>query len=85
MTARRNVPTKTESPARHFEKPRQVVQDPNLSPSEKAKALDSWEEDAQALQRAEDEGMGGGEPTKLIDVVEAKKAIGAKPLPRKVK
>lgn len=84
MTARRNVPTKTESPTRHFEKPRQVVQDADLSPGEKAKALDSWEEDAQALQRAEDEGMAGGEPTKLIDVVEAKKAIGAKPLPRKV-
>jgi hypothetical protein len=85
MSVRRKVPAKTESPIRHFDKPRQVVQDPNLTLKEKTKTLDSWEEDAQALQRAEDEGMGGGEPDKLIDVVEAKKAIGAKPLSAKAK
>ena len=44
----------------------------------KEKALDTWTVDAEALQRAEDEGMSGGEPSKLIDVVAAKKALGKK-------
>lgn len=77
MNTGKIVPEKTESPSRHFDKPREVVHDPELTPDAKKEALDSWEEDAQSLQRAEDEGMGGGEPTNLIDVIEAKKAIGA--------
>ena len=85
MTLRPVVPPKTESPIRHFEKPRQVAHDQSLTLTEKKKALDTWEEDAQALQRAEDEGMTGGEPAKLIDVIEAKKSIGARPLPPKTK
>jgi hypothetical protein len=71
------TPSKVDSPIRHFEKPREVPLDPTLSQSEMKKALDTWEIDAQALQRAEDEGMGGGEPTELIETHEAKKTIGA--------
>ena len=71
-------PSKTESPARHFEKPQQVVTDETLTSGQKLKALDTWEADAQALQRAEDEGMSGGESSKLIDVVAAKKHLAKK-------
>ncbi len=70
-------PGKTESPVRHFEQPQDVVNDDDLTDKSKKKALDNWEVDAQALQRAEDEGMGGGEKSKLIDVVDAKESIGA--------
>ena len=72
------LPSKLENPARHYDAPHEVVRDASLSPSDKKKALDSWEEDSQALQRAEDEGMGGGEPAKLSETLAAKKTIGAK-------
>ena len=81
----KQVPSKTESPSRHFDKPEEVVQDKTLSPSQKKESLDTWEVDAQALQRAEDEGMGGGEPTKLIETLEAKKAISAESVSPKAK
>lgn len=71
-------PSKTESPIRHYDKPKEVVQDAALSVKQKEKALDTWTVDAEALQRAEDEGMGGGEPSKLIDVVAAKIALAKK-------
>ena len=62
-------PSKVDSPSRHYEKPQQVVHDPALTTTQKEKALDAWQQDSEALQRAEDEGMAGGESTKLIDVV----------------
>jgi Fe-S cluster assembly ATPase SufC len=68
-------PSKTESPARHYQKPQEVVRDATLTPEEKRKALETWTVDAEALQRAEDEGMSGGESSKLIDVVSAKKEL----------
>ena len=74
-TAKANKPSKVESPSRHYEKPHQVVHDAALSTTQKEKALDTWQRDAEALQRAEDEGMAGGESTKLIDVVAAKQAV----------
>jgi hypothetical protein len=72
-------PGKTESPARHYQKPQDVVQDETLTQEQKRKALDTWTVDAEALQRAEDEGMAGGESSKLIDVVSARKALDKKP------
>ena len=71
--------SKIESPARHYDKPQEVVHDDALTDGQKKKALDSWEADAEALQRADDEGMTGGEPSKLTDVVDAKKELNKKP------
>ena len=71
-------PSKIESPARHYQKPQEVVHDETLTQEQKRKALDTWTVDAEALQRAEDEGMAGGESSKLIDVVSAKKALDKK-------
>jgi Fe-S cluster assembly ATPase SufC len=77
--ASRNLkPGKTDSPARHYHKPQEVIRDDALTPEQKRKALETWEVDAQALQRAEDEGMSGGESSKLIDVVAAKKDLDKK-------
>lgn len=68
-------PSKIDSPSRHYENPQEVVHDPALTNNQKNKALDTWQVDSEALQRAEDEGMAGGESTKLIDVLAAKRAV----------
>jgi hypothetical protein len=49
------------SPARIFKSPMDVVETNEIGPSEKLAILQAWEADEQALLRAEDEGMGGGE------------------------
>jgi hypothetical protein len=85
MSIEQNAPTPTGpipagkmvSPGEHYDSPSEVVQDGSLSKTQKTKALDSWEHDAHRLQTADDEGMSGGEPDRLIEVVEAKKKIGA--------
>jgi hypothetical protein len=59
-------------PAKTFDHPMQVIQAPELSPAQKAKALETWETDEKALQRASDEGMTGGAPPRLHEVRKAK-------------
>ena len=68
----KSMPSKAASPIRHYEKPEEVVTDDSLNKGQKAKVLETWQNDAEALQRAEDEGMSGGESSKLIDVMKAK-------------
>jgi hypothetical protein len=78
---------KVERPAEEFARPADVVHDQELSPEEKKKALDTWEQDARQLVTASNEGM-PGEPAgpdrdenhKLEEVVNAKAKLGAKPL-----
>ena len=68
-------PSKAASPIRHYKKPDEVIGDATLTHAQKERVLDTWQGDAEALQRAEDEGMSGGESSKLIDVVAAKKTL----------
>jgi hypothetical protein len=56
------------SPARIFKFPMDVVETNDIRPSEKLAILQAWEADEQALLRAEDEGMGGGEHAHLHKV-----------------
>jgi hypothetical protein len=56
------------SPARIFKSPMDVVETNEIGPSEKLAILQAWEADEQALLRAEDEGMGGGEHAHLHKV-----------------
>src|SRR5262249_26598791 len=56
------------SPARIFKSPMDVVETNGIGPSEKLAILQAWEADEQALLRAEDEGMGGGEHAHLHKV-----------------
>src|SRR5262249_16028537 len=56
------------SPARIFKSPMDVVETNGIVPSEKLAILQAWEADEQALLRAEDEGMGGGEHAHLHKV-----------------
>ena len=63
----------------NFDAPHQVVADPALSKPEKAKALDDLEQDARQLATASSEGMDGGEPTALSEVLQAKEALELSP------
>lgn len=63
---------KVQKPATYFEAPSDVVSDPQLSADEKRKALDTLEQDARQLADASAEGMSGGEPNNLDEVLQAK-------------
>ena len=66
---------KIEKPA----EPREVLIDPALSKEQKMEALDALEQDARQLSVASAEGMTGGEPTKLHDVLDAKDSLEVPP------
>ena len=67
-------------PASVFGAPEEVERDGTLSKEEKLAILGSWEEDAHELAVAEDESMGGGEPSRLEEVVAARARLeGAEP------
>ena len=54
-----------------FRRPMDVVEAKGIAMAEKLSILRAWEADERALQRAEDEGMGGGEHAHLQRVLEA--------------
>ena len=54
-----------------FKRPMDVVEAIGIPVSQKLSILKAWEADERALQRAEDEGMGGGEHAHLHRVREA--------------
>jgi hypothetical protein len=76
-----------KDPAGHFDAPDAVLTAEGLSTKAKKRVLDAWEEDARRLSVATEEGMGGGEPSLLADVAEAKAELGIddhrKPAPTK--
>jgi hypothetical protein len=55
-------------PHRTFNRPMDVVEADDIGVAEKLGILEAWEADERALQRAEDEGMGGGEHAHLQKV-----------------
>jgi len=57
--------------AGRFKRPMDVVNATDIGAQEKFTILKAWEADERALQRAEDEGMGGGEHAHLQRVQEA--------------
>ena len=59
------------NPARQFRRPMDVVEATGIPFVEKLSILKAWEADERALQRAEDEGMGGGEHAHLQRVQKA--------------
>ena len=71
---------KVEKPATHFDDAHEIVVDPSLSPNQKTEALDTLEQDARQLATASSEGMTGGEPTKLHEILVAKDAMELPPL-----
>ena len=63
-------------PHPNFEAPAEIVADAALPKDEKIALLDAMEQDARQLATASAEGMGGGEPTNLHEVLDAKNALG---------
>ena len=61
-----------------FKRPVDVVDATGISAGEKLSILKAWETDERALQRAEDEGMGGGEHPHLHRVQEALAELNSK-------
>ena len=59
------------NPAGWFRRPMEVVEATGIPIGDKLVILKAWEADERALQRAEDEGMGGGEHAHLQQVEEA--------------
>jgi len=77
---------KVENPEAHFDKPKEIALDQALSHAEKAKALNTWEQDERQLLTASNEGMPGcheglrpGDDNRLGEVVRAKEKIGLRP------
>ncbi len=62
--------------SRRFKRPRDVVEAPDIGFAEKLAILEAWATDERALQRAEDEGMGGGEHAHLHKVQMALSQLG---------
>jgi hypothetical protein len=52
---------KIEHPQAHYKTPDDLIKDQNLSPGEKKKALNVWEQDARQWLTASNEGMSGSE------------------------
>jgi hypothetical protein len=67
--------TALQNPAKCFETPQHVLDDPQLSVTQKRKILHQWEQDARLLSVAEEEGMGGGEESMLHRVMRALEAV----------
>ncbi|MDX1706651.1 hypothetical protein [Pseudidiomarina sp.] len=62
-------------PSAAYDKPEDVLNDNDLSVSEKRKVLDQWEFDARELQVATEENMPGPEECYLEDILKAKKKL----------
>ena len=68
-----------ENSPKNFETPLEIVADPAHWKHEKVEALDRLEQDARLLANASNEGMAGGEPTNLQEVLNAKAALELSP------
>lgn len=61
-------------PSTVYPAPADVLEDRTLTDEQKREVLQRWEQDAREKQVAEEEGMGGGEATRLAEV---EAALGA--------
>ncbi len=65
-------------PTAVFRNPEDVLQQAELSQTQKIEILRRWEYDARALEVAEEENMAGAEPSDVLDrVLSALHALGA--------
>ncbi len=71
----------TANPATVFASPEELLARPDLSRPEKLDLLRRWSDDARELSVAEEEGMGGGEPSMLERVSAALATLENAPPP----
>ena len=65
MRDQKNTARLMLDPGRIFKRPMDVVEADNIGIADKLAILGAWEADERALQRVEDEGLGGGEHAHL--------------------
>ena len=70
---------KVQKPSTYYDEPHEVVADSSLSKAQKVEALNTLEQDARQLAEASSEGMGGGERSKLHDVLIAEDVVAVPP------
>lgn len=75
MSEQAKSDAKVQKPSTHFDEPREVLVDSSLSKTQKVDALDTLEQDARQLAEASSEGMEGGEPNNLHEVLITKDAL----------
>jgi hypothetical protein len=63
------------NPSAFFDTPMDVVRHADYSDADKHQILTCWKQQAEHLQIAAGEGMEGGEPSRIEDVVEALKLL----------
>ncbi len=73
---------KVEDPVGNFASPSEVVEDKTLTTKQKHDALVEWEQDAVRLSVATEEGMSGGEPSRLDEVKDAQAKLPGKAIKR---
>jgi hypothetical protein len=66
-----------QNPARCYDSPSHVLMDSALSYDEKRQVLDAWRLDAERLADSSNEGMGGGEASRLCEVALAQQQLAA--------
>ena len=76
MSTQAKSDARVRKPSTYFDELHEVVLDSSLSKAQKVEALNTLEQDARQLAEASSEGMGGGERTKLHEVLLAKDALG---------
>lgn len=79
MDPDKTAQAKIDKPQEFFADPLEVVIDPGLSKVQKIEVLDGLEQDARQLADAATEGMTGGAPNLLHDVLDAKDALELSP------
>jgi len=80
MTEKAPSTAKVARPSIYFDGPQDVVADPSLSTDQKTEALATLEQDARQISEATSEGMTGGEPNRLHDVLKAKDTLALQPV-----
>jgi hypothetical protein len=68
---------KVSSPARCFESPAHVLLDRTLDWTQKKDVLGAWRHDAERLSESSNEGMSGGEASRLREVALAQQQLDA--------
>jgi hypothetical protein len=59
-----------KDPSRFYDRPEEIADDKTLTAEQKLSLLESWAADEQRLQIATEENMGGGERSRLDEVLE---------------
>lgn len=65
------------NPAAEYATPSEVLTDERLTGDQKKTVLAEWEQDAARLEESVAEGMGGGEANRLMEVKQARRALGS--------